>query len=59
MDDEPAEPGTIITDGKTYLGVASGKYTVRIVDLQVAGKKRMPVAEFLKGFRPAEGCKFA
>jgi lipopolysaccharide export system permease protein len=58
MDDKPAAPGTVITDGKTYLGVACGQYTVRLLDVQLAGKKRMDIADFLRGFRPGEDCKF-
>ena len=58
MDDEPAAPGTVITDGKSYLGVACGHYTVRLLDIQLAGKKRMEIADFLRGFRPGEDCKF-
>ena len=46
--DKPA--GTLLTDGKTYMKVAvSGGY-VSLVDLQLAGKKRMPVADMLRGF---------
>ena len=58
MDDAPAEPGTIYTDGKTYLGVACGNYTVRLLDVQLAGKKRMNIADFLRGWHPGEDCKF-
>ena len=58
MDDAPAAPGTVITDGKTYLGVACGGYTVRLLDVQLAGKKRMEIADFLRGWRPGEDCKF-
>ncbi|MBQ1167482.1 MAG: methionyl-tRNA formyltransferase, partial [Bacteroidales bacterium] len=58
MDDEPAAPGTVITDGKTYLGVACGHYTVRLLDVQLAGKKRMDIAAFLRGWHPGEDCKF-
>ena len=58
MDDEPAAPGTVITDGKTYLGIACGHYTVRLLDVQLAGKKRMDIADFLRGWHPAEDCKF-
>ena len=58
MDDAPAAPGTVITDGKTYLGVACGGYTVRLLDVQLAGKKRMDIAAFLRGWHPGEDCKF-
>ncbi len=43
--------GDLITDNKAYIKVVSkGGYTI-INDLQAAGKKRMPVAEFLRGNR--------
>ncbi|MBP5505890.1 MAG: methionyl-tRNA formyltransferase [Bacteroidales bacterium] len=58
MDDEPAAPGTVITDGKSYLGIATGSHTVRLLDVQLAGKKRMDIADFLRGWRPGDDCKF-
>ena len=57
-DQKSEVPGTIFTDGKTYLGVACGNYSVRLLDVQLAGKKRMEIADFLRGFRPGEDCKF-
>ncbi|MCF0177234.1 MAG: methionyl-tRNA formyltransferase, partial [Bacteroidales bacterium] len=45
------EPGTISTDGKSYLEIACGEGALRITSLQMAGKKRLEVTEFLKGFR--------
>ena len=48
--------GSIITDGKSYLKVAvSGGY-VSLDEVQLAGKKRMPVADLLRGFS-VEGIK--
>ena len=44
-------PGTIRTDGKTALDVACGDGTVSVRELQLAGKKRMTVEEFLRGFK--------
>ncbi len=41
--------GTIATDHKTYLHVATNDYFVAITDLQLAGKKRLPIHEFLRG----------
>lgn len=43
--------GNIITDGKTYLKIATVDNALFIEELQVAGKKRMPVTEFLRGFQ--------
>ncbi len=47
--------GTVSTDGKTYLRVALTDGYLYIHSLQLAGKKRMPVADFLRGFKATEG----
>ena len=48
---ESAAPGTILSDGKTYMAVATSDGALSIDDLQLAGKKRMAVKDFLIGFR--------
>ena len=48
------EPGQILSDGKTYLAVATADGAVSIKDMQLAGKKRMEVGSFLAGFRDPE-----
>ncbi|XZF16020.1 methionyl-tRNA formyltransferase [Chitinophagaceae bacterium MMS25-I14] len=45
------EPGAFDTDHKTYLRFAAADGWVYIDELQQEGKKRMPVTEYLKGFR--------
>jgi methionyl-tRNA formyltransferase len=45
----PNIPGEMITDGKTYLKVSTGCGFIHIDELQVEGKKRMPIIEFLRG----------
>ena len=45
--------GTVETDGKTYLRVAVKDGFVHLLTLQLAGKKRMAVSDFLRGFHPA------
>lgn len=47
--------GTIITDGKHYLSVATSNGMLGLKVVQLAGKKRMAVEEFLRGFRLSEG----
>jgi methionyl-tRNA formyltransferase len=42
-------PGTILSDGKKYIKVACADGWVSLTDLQLAGKKRMRVEEFLRG----------
>ena len=51
------ECGTIKTDGKNYLHVATSEGMLALHTLQLAGKKRMGVEDFLRGFRLAEGSK--
>ena len=54
-----AEPGTVLSDGKTYLAIATADGALEITDLQLAGKKRMGAADFLKGFRDPESWRAA
>ncbi len=42
---------SIITDSKNYIKIAVKNGYIEIDDLQVAGKKRMAVIEFLRGFQ--------
>lgn len=52
---EVSEPiGTVVTDGKTYLKVAQADGYQHLLTIQLAGKKRMQTADFLRGFH-AEG----
>lgn len=44
-------PGEIISDGKTYLAIATSDGAISVRDIQIAGKKRMEVKAFLAGFR--------
>jgi methionyl-tRNA formyltransferase len=43
--------GTICSDGKSYIDVAVAGGYLRLLSLQLAGKKRMSVADFLRGFK--------
>lgn len=45
--------GTIQTDMKTYFRIAVAGGYIRIHSLQLAGKKRMEVSDFLRGYRTA------
>ena len=49
-----AEPGTILSDGKTYLAVSTADGALSVTELQMSGKKRMAVKDFLIGFREPE-----
>lgn len=47
--------GSIETDGKTYLYIHTFDGVLSLRTIQLAGKKRMPVADFLRGSRMSEG----
>ncbi|MBO4611808.1 MAG: methionyl-tRNA formyltransferase [Bacteroidaceae bacterium] len=49
-------PGTIETDGKKYLRIACREGWVDVLSLQLAGKKRMNVEDFLRGAHIAQEC---
>ena len=51
MTQPPGDPGHWGSDGKTYLRFACTDGYLRIEDLQLEGKKRMKVADFLRGYR--------
>ncbi|MBR5568371.1 MAG: methionyl-tRNA formyltransferase [Bacteroidales bacterium] len=53
---ESAAPGTILSDGKTYLAFATADGAISVTELQISGKKRMSVKDFLIGFR--EPCSY-
>ncbi len=50
--------GTIDSDGKNYLRIACKDGFIDISELQLAGKKRLSVKEFLAGFRNIENYRF-
>jgi len=43
--------GSVESDGKSYLKFACSDGYIHVTDLQLEGKKRMPVADFLRGYR--------
>ena len=49
--------GQVDTDGKTYFRIAVPDGYVNLISLQLAGKKRMAVADFLRGYRHVEGSR--
>ena len=46
-----SEPGKLYTDGKTYLRIGTSKGQLGILELQIEGKKRMKVEDFLRGYK--------
>jgi methionyl-tRNA formyltransferase len=51
-DEKGLQPGTIKTDQKGYLQFRATDGWVSVLDLQLEGKRRMPIDELLRGFRP-------
>ena len=51
QDEAPAadRPGTLSTDRRTYLRVACKEGWLQLESVQLAGKRRMPVQDFLRG----------
>lgn len=51
-------PGTLVTDGRTFMKVACADGYLFLDELQLAGKKRMAVADLLRGFKEAASYAF-
>jgi len=51
MQQPTIEPGYYQTDQKTYLHFACSDGYIQVVDMQLEGKKRMDIGEFLRGYR--------
>jgi methionyl-tRNA formyltransferase len=49
-----AAPGTVLSDGSSYIAIATADGAIELRDVQLAGKKRMDASAFLKGFREPE-----
>ena len=50
--------GTLVTDGRTFMKVACADGYLFLDELQLAGKKRMAVADLLRGFKEAASYSF-
>ncbi len=54
-DENPKEPvGRFVTDGKTYARFACSDGYIQLNDIQWEGKKRMPIADFLRGYKKVD-----
>ena len=49
------KPGTILSDGRQYLKVAVDDGLIKVLSIQLEGKRRMDIKEFLRGFNPGKG----
>ncbi len=52
------KPGSIDTDHKNYIAVNAQDGIIRIEELQMEGKKRMTMAEFLRGVHISDNFRF-
>lgn len=52
-------PGTLLTDGKSYIRIAATDGLIGIRALQLPGKKRLKTDELLRGFRLTEEARMA
>lgn len=52
-----AAPGEVESDGRDCFKIASTDGYLSIREVQLAGKRRMPVADFLRGFHHAHDCR--
>ena len=47
----PADPGKMETDGKTWLRFSASDGYIYIEELQLEGKRKMDIEDFLRGYR--------
>lgn len=55
--DHAESNGSLLTDNKTFLKISANDGWINIIELQLQGKKRMSVQEFLRGFIIKENAK--
>ena len=51
------EPGSVLTDSKTYFRIAAADGFIGVHSLQLPGKKRLKIDELLRGMRLTEEVK--
>ena len=49
--DTPSVPGSFLSDGKNWLRVVCSDGLLQVLDLQMEGKRKMTVRDFLNGYR--------
>lgn len=57
--EEVKEPGTVVLVAKNFFDVASGDGALRVRSLQLEGKKKVTVKDFLLGYEVTCGMKFS
>ena len=56
--EESGEPGIVLASGPKGLVVAAGKGSLNLQSVQLEGRKRLSIAEFLRGYPVAVGERF-
>jgi methionyl-tRNA formyltransferase len=51
LDASAKEPGSVETDNKTFLKFACADGYLHLKEIQLEGKKRMPIEDFLRGYK--------
>ena len=51
------KPGEVLSDGKTFFRVKAGHAALDVLELQLQGKKRMKIGDFLRGFNFSDGMR--
>jgi methionyl-tRNA formyltransferase len=57
--DGPSPPGTLLSDGRSRLGVACGDGIIDLREVQLEGKKKLAVPDFLRGIQDITTYRFA
>ncbi|MFT4679409.1 MAG: methionyl-tRNA formyltransferase [Flavobacteriales bacterium] len=52
---QTAKPGLIFSDEKSFLNIGCGSGCYQVLDIQMEGKKRISIADFLRGSQPVSG----
>ena len=55
---EGGDPGTVLSAGPGGIVVAAGEGSLVLREVQIEGKKRLPAADFLRGFPMPAGTRF-
>ena len=55
FEDHNLKVGEVVTDHKTFMKIALKDGFIDILELQLAGKKKMMTTDFLRGYRNADG----
>jgi methionyl-tRNA formyltransferase len=50
-DIQSLHPGTLISDSKSFLAIATSDGLLRLLSVQLSGKKRLPIETFLNGIK--------